>query len=234
MLIDLLALLILALFILASYYRGSVFALFSLGVTVISLILAFILVIPMGRSFRKNEKIYSSLLYYFEGNEYINKTSVEMVRQRAENTSAEELDTLISNGQVPMPIGTAIKSNVLKQAYAKENVVLLGEYFNRSVVNSVLYILSFLVLFVVLRILLGFLLKLRDFAQGGFPLLKRFNAPISYGIGFLEGILFLFVLFMLVPVVLVVLPKLSAFINKSLLGNFFYKANLLLRMLPKT
>ena len=234
MLLDLLALLVLALCVLASYYRGAVYALFSFGAMLLSLLLAFTLVIPVGRAFRNSEKLYSSLLYYFEGNEYIYKTSVEMAHQRAEITSAEELDAIIFNGQVPLPIDSAVKHNVTHLVYAGDGIVLLGDYFNHSVVNSVLYVLSFIMLFIVFRVILGFLLKLRDYARGGLPLLKRFNAPFSCGFGFLEGVLLLFVVFMIAPVALVVLPKLSDFLSKSLLGNFFYRANLLLRLLPKT
>ncbi|MCL2671819.1 MAG: CvpA family protein [Clostridiales bacterium] len=231
--IDILALLIIAICVLAAFYRGAVFSLLSLGATLLSIVLALLLVVPVGRAFRKSEELYSSLLYYFEGNEYINRTSVEMVRQRAENTTAEELDRLIFNGEVPMPIDKAIKHNVLRQSYASEDVVLLGDYFNRSVVNSVIYILTYLFLFVVFRIIFGFILRLRDFARGGFPLLKRFNAPFCCGLGFLEGVFFLFAAFMLAPVILVVLPRISEVLDKSLLGRFFYQANLLLRILPK-
>lgn len=234
MLIDLLVLLVIAVCVLAAFYRGAVFSLLSLGATLLALLMALLLVVPVGRTFRKSENLYSSLLYYFEGNEYINQTSVEMVRQRAENTTEEELDLLIYNGQVPMPIGNAIKRNVLRQAYASEDIVLLGDYFNRSVVNSVIYILSYLLLFLVFRLIFGFWLRLRDFARGGFPLLKRFNTPFCCGLGFLEGVLILFVVFMIVPVALVVLPRLSETLDASLLGSFFYKANLLLRLLPKT
>ena len=42
----------------------------------------------------------------------------------------------------------------------------------------------------------------------------------------------LFVLFMLVPLMLVVVPRLVEYIDESLLGGFFYRGNLLLRMVP--
>ena len=56
--------------------------------------------------------------------------------------------------------------------------------------------------------------------------------PLSCGIGLLHGIFLVFILFMLVPLMLVVVPRLSTFIDDSLLGGFFYRGNLLLRMVP--
>ena len=37
---------------------------------------------------------------------------------------------------------------------------------------------------------------------------------------------------MLVPLMLVVVPKLVKYIDDSVLGGFFYKANLLLKLVP--
>ena len=98
--------------------------------------------------------------------------------------------------------------------------------------DTVLNIISLLLLFLAFRLLLGFLLRLIDFGAAGLPRLKRFDAPLSCGIGLLHGILLVFILFMVVPLTLVVVPRLSDFIDESLLGGFFYRGNLLLRMVP--
>ena len=63
-------------------------------------------------------------------------------------------------------------------------------------VDTVLNILSLLVLFLIFRLFLGFLLRLIDFGAAGLPRLRRFDAPLSCGIGLLHGILLVFVLFM--------------------------------------
>ena len=98
--------------------------------------------------------------------------------------------------------------------------------------DTVLNILSLLVLFLIFRLILGFVLRLIDFGAAGLPRLRRFDAPLSCGIGLLHGIFLVFVLFMLVPLMLVVVPKLIKYIDESVLGGFFYKANLLLKMVP--
>ena len=44
----------------------------------------------------------------------------------------------------------------------------------------------------------------------------------------------LFVIFMIVPVLLTVLPRLYEFLSESFFGEFFYKANFLLSIIPST
>jgi len=46
--------------------------------------------------------------------------------------------------------------------------------------------------------------------------------------------LMLFVIFLLAPVMLTVLPKLYEFLSESFFGEFFYKANFLLSIIPST
>ena len=89
-----------------------------------------------------------------------------------------------------------------------------------------------LVLFLLFRLILGFVLRLIDFGAAGLPRLRRFDALLSCGIGLLHGILLVFIVFMLVPLMLVVVPKLVKYIDDSVLGGFFYKANLLLKLVP--
>ena len=93
-------------------------------------------------------------------------------------------------------------------------------------------VLSLLVLFLLFRLVLGFVLRLIDFGAAGLPRLRRLDAPLSCGIGLLHGILLVFIVFMLVPLMLVVVPKLVKYIDDSVLGGFFYKANLLLKLVP--
>ena len=97
---------------------------------------------------------------------------------------------------------------------------------------SLVLSVSLLLLFLIFRLLFGFVLRLIDFGAAGLPRLKQFDVPLACGIGLLHGVLLVSVLFMLVPLMLVVVPRLSKFIDGSLLGGFFYRGNVLLRMVP--
>ena len=52
--------------------------------------------------------------------------------------------------------------------------------------------------------------------------------------GLIHGVLLLFLLFLLAPIALTVLPKLYEFIEESFFGEFFYRANFFLMLIPGT
>ena len=230
--VDLVILLILAIALLAGYYRGVVYSAINLGVSLLSFALALALCTTLSGAVQKHKDLYDMMLYYFEGYEYINETSVELVHVSVEQIGEKELSVVVKNADMPSPFDRAVTENVKGQVYESRGIYSLGDYFNQTLVDTVLNILSLLLLFLVFRLLLGFFLNLIDFGAAGLPRLRHFDVPIACGIGLLHGIFLVFVLFLLAPLMLVVVPRLSKFIDDSLLGGFAYRANLLLRMVP--
>ncbi|MDD3400487.1 MAG: CvpA family protein [Eubacteriales bacterium] len=230
--VDLVILLILAIAVLAGYYRGVVYSAISLGLTILSFFLALLCIPLLTGSFKNRDTIYPMMLYYFEGYEYISNTSVEMVHYPVTQVTDDELELIVSNADMPIPLDSAVKHNVKSEQYQGLGIYTLGDYFNQTVVDVVINILSLLILFLIIRLLLGFGLHITDYAVGGLPVLQRFDVPISLGIGFLQGVVLVFIIFMLVPVMLSVVPQMSEYIQNSILGRFFYHANLFLRMIP--
>lgn len=230
--IDFIILLILALCILAGYYRGVLYSAISLGLTVLSFLLALLCCPLLSHSIQKQETLYDMMLYYFEGYEYINETSVELVHVPSSQLNEETLTTVIRNADMPRPFDRAVEKNIRKQAYAAKEIYTLGDYFNQTIVDVVLNVLSLLLLFSLFRMLLGFVLRLIDYGKEGLPVLRQLDIPFSCGIGLLHGILIVFIFFMLCPLMLVVVPRIYTFLESSPLGMFFYKANLLLYPVP--
>lgn len=230
--VDLVILLILAIALLAGYYRGVIYSALNLGVSILSFVMALLLCTTLSGVVQKRQSLYEMMLYYFEGYEYINETSVELVHVSVSQIGEKELAVVVRNADMPSPFDSAITGNVKKQVYEDRGIYSLGDYFNQTIVDTVLNIISLLLLFLIFRLLFGFVLRLIDFGAAGLPRLKQFDVPLACGIGLLHGVLLVSVLFMLVPLMLVVVPRLSKFIDGSLLGGFFYRGNVLLRMVP--
>ena len=230
--VDLVILLILAIALLAGYYRGVIYSAINLGVSILSFVMALLLCTTLSGVVQKRQSLYEMMLYYFEGYEYINETSVELVHVSVSQIGEKELAVVVRNADMPSPFDSAITGNVKKQVYEDRGIYSLGDYFNQTIVDTVLNIISLLLLFLIFRLLFGFVLRLIDFGADGLPRLKQFDVPLACGIGLLHGVLLVSVLFMLVPLMLVVVPRLSKFIDGSLLGGFFYRGNVLLRMVP--
>ena len=232
--VDLAILVIIALCVLAGYYRGTIYAALNVGVTVLSLLLALLLIPAISGLVKSSDQMYKSMLYYFEGYEYVSSTSVEMVHAKAADVSDEQVTLLTKNADMPTPMDSAVRSNIRRLAYANKGITTMGDYFNQTIVDVVINILSMLALFIVVRIVTGWALRVLDVSIEGFPVLNRYDGLFSCGIGFLHGVLIVYVLFMLVPVALTVVPRLESYLSESFLGGFFYHVNPLLYAIPTT
>ena len=232
--VTVLILVILGLCVLAGYYRGVLYSALSIGLTILSFLLALILIPVVATPVRNTESLYSSLLYYFEGYEYVSETSVEMIHYPASSLGEELLDEVVENADMPVPFGRAVKKNIQREAYAERGITTLGDYFNQTIVDVVLNMLSLLFLFVCIRVLFGFILRMIDYGRRGLPTLNRLDALYSCGIGFLHGVVLLYICFLLVPILLVIVPRLDAILTDNPLGGFFYRMNPFVYLIPTT
>lgn len=232
--IDIAIILILAITILGGYYRGFVSTVLGIGATVVSWIVARLSVPLVAGAIKGQEKLFNTMLYYTEGAEYVAITDVELTRAPIAGISADTLKTVIQNAQMPRPMDHCITRNIATEAFKADGITTLGDYFNQTIVCVVINILSLLIVFLILRVLCGFLIRGIEYGRGGFPVLTHADGPIGAGLGLLNGALLLFVLFMAVPILLTVLPKLEEFLVESYFGEFFYKANVLLSLIPAT
>ncbi len=232
--ITVLILVIIGLCTLAGYYRGIIYSAVSIGLTLLSFFLALLMIPVIATPVRESRELYGSLLYYAEGFEYVSETSVEMIHDPAAAIEPETLKEVIDNANMPLPLGRAISKNIRTLAYEKRGITTLGDYFNQTIVDVVLNILSLLFLFVVLRVLFGFILRMIDYGRRGLPTLKRFDPLFSCGIGFLHGVVLLYIFFLIAPVILTIVPKLGRELINTPLSGFFYRMNPFMWLIPTT
>lgn len=232
--IDIGVLLILAITVLGGYYRGFVSTLLDIGATLLSFLLARIGAPLIANLVKGNEKLYNMMLYYTEGSEYVAVTDVELTRTPISGISSDTLHTVIENAGMPRPMDSCVDRNIATEAFSDQGVVTLGDYFNQTIVCVVINILALLAIFLVVRVLCSFVIRGAEYGRGGFPVLVRADGLIGAGMGLFNGVLLLFVIFLVFPIVLTVLPKFFDFLSESFFGNFFYRANPLLFLIPGT
>lgn len=232
--VTILILVILGLCILAGYYRGVIYSAVSIGLTLLSFFLALLMIPVITGPVRESKTLYGSLLYYFEGYESVSKTSVEMIHDPVSSIDAETLSEVVENAALPLPLGSAVTKNIRREIYANRGITTLGDYFNQTIVDVVLNILSLLFLFVIIRVLLGFILRMIDYGRRGLPALKRFDPLFSCGIGFLHGVMLLYICFLIAPVILTIVPKIGRLLFDTPLSGFFYRMNPFMWLIPTT
>ena len=234
MIVTILILVVLGLCVLAGYYRGVIYSAVSIGLTFLSFFLALLLIPVIAAPVQNSKTLYNSLLYYFEGYEFVSKTSVEMIHDPVSSIDDETLSEVLENADMPLPLGSAVTANIRREAYKDKGITTIGDYFNQTIVNVVLNILSLLFLFVIFRVLFGFILRMIDYGRRGLPTLKRFDPLFSCGIGFLHGVTMLYIFFLLAPIVLTIVPRLGSILVDPPLAGFFYRMNPFMWLIPTT
>ena len=95
----------------------------------------------------------------------------------------------------------------------------VSDYVSYTITNVVVNIFSFLVIYIIARIIIALLINAYNYASP-LPVLRRFDSLIGGGLGVLRGFLGMFALFMIIPVILVSMPTevISDIINGSSLS----------------
>lgn len=232
-LLDLFILAIFVFFVLSGVYKGFLATLMSVAAYIISWLLALIFLSAGANAIKGNEGLYNQMLYYTEGSEYVG--DVELAKTDISEISAEELSDILDNADLPYPMAKQITKNLAQEAFVADGVRTLGDYFNQTIVCVFINIISFLIFFVIFRVILAFLINGVDYAWA-FPQLRSGDQLLAGGLGLIRGILAVFLIFMLLPLALVVLSGKLSFVTElvdgSLFSNFFYRSNFLLSMMP--
>ncbi len=234
-LLDYCVLGIFVIFILRGLYKGFISTIFSIGAFILSWLLA-LMFMPLGaKAIRNNEHIYDMMLYYTEGSEYIvNNVGVESAKLNISQLGTEELNDVVERADVPYPMDKEILSNIAKEAFADQNITTLGDYFNQTIVCVFVNILSFFGFFFLFRLVLAFFIEGVDYSWR-FPMLRHGDTLLGGAVGILRGMLSLFLIFMLMPVLLTIVGQfdlITDMVESSFFAPFFYYSNFLLSMIP--
>lgn len=230
-LLDMAIAAMLVLFVLSGVHKGFVYTAISVLCMIVCMTLAFIVMPLISRGVVENEGIFNSMLYYTEGSEYI--YDVELSKLPITSIDKDELTEVYNRSDVAYPMDIRIRENIEDAAFEDNGITSLGDYFNRTMVLVTINILVFLLIFAVLRAITAFLVGWRNYAKR-LPKLKKLDMVAAAGTGLIHGLLAMFLLFMLCPIVLTVLPfdVVEELVEESKLASFFYQSNFLLRLIP--
>ncbi len=229
-LVTLFLLIIICFTMLEGVYRGFMHSIINLGSFFLSVITSFIFSPLISSAVRANERIFSFMLYYTEGAEKIavfKDTSLPVATM-----SADKLQSIIAQSNLTEPFNTLIHQNVTASAFSSEGLTTIGEYYNMTIVCTVLNILSFLLMFLVAYILYTFVLGLINYTIK-FPELRQYDRFSGASFGLIRGFMICFLIIMIVPVVFLLLPvdQIYDYFLASKLGVFFYNNNFFLHLI---
>lgn len=222
---------IIALYFLSGMYKGLIWNLSVLASSLVSCILALLLMFPVAALFRNNKVIYNSMLSYTEGAESI--YDVELRKVNISELTDEELDVVMNKSNLVFPFRDRVYKNIINERFKDIGINTLGDYFNESMVRVMINIISFLMIYLILRIVSTYIMSWLDYSFKFF-VLKKYDWIAGAAIGLIRGILGIAVIFTIMPIVLTVLnfDAVREMVETNALASFFHNKNLILMIIP--
>ena len=209
--IDIMILVVLGVSVLFGMYRGFISGVLSLAGLIGSAALAFAMSGELAAWLKGNETLVQTLLYYTDAGSRI--TNLDL--------------SLLSVSQIS-------ESSLISGIAGASGSMTIAQLMSETIVSVSLSILSFLICFLIAYVVLTFVIHLIQYVFE-LPVLRHLDALIGGVFGLMRGVLLLFILFALVPIVLAIAPveMISDLIAASKLAPMF-DSQLILSILRQT
>lgn len=232
-LVTIMFIILIAVMLLEGIYRGFFHSALNLGAFFLSVVTSYLLYPVVSSAVYKSESLFRFFYYYTEGAELI--TSFEDSKLLVEGMGSSTLHRIITESSVGEPFASLIRQNVQTQAFAAKGITTIGDYYNMTIVCTVLNILSFFAIFIIARIVYQFILGAMEYTVE-FPELKQYDRSMGALFGLTRGMLFCFLVVTAIPVILLIVPvdKVAEYFNASSVGTYFLKNNFFLHLISGT
>lgn len=224
--VDYVILAIIAISTIIGLYNGLVISLLNIGSFFLSWIGAFVFYPLMSRFFVNHTSLMDKLIFYTNGASKI--PSIEERTLEVASLTGDQVANIVESAQLPPPFDELISSNLLNDSFDHlSNVKSIGQYFDVTIANIIVNILSFLAVFFIIRLAFFIIVSIANNVTT-LPVLKQFDRLLGAGFGAIRGILILFVVFALVPIFMTLAPVdfLSEYLDQSLFAPLFYDHNI--------
>jgi len=226
--LDILLLGIIAVYVIFGMYRGFMFSALNTASYFLAWIASYLLH-PLVSWLFGHGKFMTFLMSYTEGAAKLNLVSVEQVYLPVQNLDATAINQLVDKSSLVSPYANLVKHNMINQSLDSKGLTTVGEYFDHTVANATLNILSMLLLFLIFRLAIGLIITATN-ATHPFPVLKHYDGLLGALLGLVRGAFACYLLISLLPVFLSVVDvaSISEYVMKCPLVRFFYASNFVL------
>lgn len=228
--IDLCIILVLGLGFMLGWYKGFLVSVLNVCSYVVSWIIAVASYSSLASFILEKTNFDNTLLYFTAGAEKLSDMSVANVS--VADLGFERVQEIISTSQLPKPIENMMLDNILNNTFASQGITTLSDYFNQTLINLSLSLISFLIIFFAVKLICMFAIGLVDHIVQ-LPVLKQFDKLLGGGVGVLQAAVLVWIVFSIVPILMSVLPleSFNELIQGSLLGRLFFNGNVIFNVL---
>ena len=223
-LLDLGILAIMAISVVVGIYNGFGVSVLHLGSFIASWLVAFLFYPAVSRLLVKIfPDLVDKLIYYTDGASFI--SSVQDRSIAVVNMTPEAVRGFVENANFPPPFDRVLEWNITHQAL--NHLQTAGEYFDFTIANVIINIASIILLFLFVKLLFAIAISIYK-GISKVPVLKQFDGVMGGAFGLARGLVVLFLIFAVVPVVLAIaqVDTLNEYIEASKLTGFFVNHNI--------
>ena len=228
--VDLGIIILLAIGFLIGWYRGFLVTVLNVASYVLAWIISFAGYSSLASFILQKTNCDNTLLYFTAGVEKLSDMTVANVD--INTLSSERITEIINTSNLPKPIAEMMNDNILNQVFADQGITTMSDYFNQTIINLSLSLISFLIIFIAVRLISIFVIGLVDHVVH-LPVLKQFDSLLGGGVGILQAAVFVCIIFAIVPIAMSVLPleNFNNLIQSSFLGRLFFNGNIIFNVL---
>jgi len=218
--IDVLLLLVVFVSVIFAVYRGAVASLLGLAACLLSLMCALIAGPYLASALGGNQGVTSMLSTYTDAGSLVGDSS--LASTAVQGMSEATIEAVLKSVHLPDSMESILRNTLSNSVFAAAGKRTVNEYVSATIVSVVLQAVSFVLCFLLCFLALHMLINLVDHVFY-FPVLKHFDALAAGVFGLLRGVLVLYVLFLLVPLVRTVIPLdiVERYIGQSALAPLF-------------
>ena len=214
--IDIVILVVLGVSVVFGMYRGFISGVLSLAALIGAAVLAFMMSGDLSAWLKGNETLVETLMYYTDAGSRVANLDLSLLSISQVNESA--LAQILQSANLP----AAFESAFITSIASANGGMTIAQLLSQTIVNVSISILSFLICFFVCYLAATFVIHLVQYVFE-LPVLRHLDALIGGMFGLIRGILLLFILFALVPIVLAVapVPMIEELVEASRLAPMF-------------
>ena len=197
--IDILILAVIAVSVIYGMHRGFISGVLSVAALIGAAALSFAMSPQLAAWLKGNETLVETLMYYTDAGSRV--SSLDLSLMSVSQVTEGALEQILSSATLP----AAFRAAFITGLGSASSGMTIAELLSQTIVSVSISILSFLICFFVSYIVATFVIHLISYVFE-LPVLRHLDALIGGVFGLVRGVLLLFILFALVPIVLAIAP----------------------------
>lgn len=202
--IDILILIIIGVSVIFGMHRGFISGVLSVAALIGAAALALVTSGDLAAWLKGNETLVETLMYYTDAGSRVSNLDLSLMNVSlvTEGTLAQ----ILQSANLPAAFESAFITAVeAASASMTASAMTIAELLSQTIVNVSISILSFLICFFLAYLAATFVIHLINYVFE-LPVLRHLDALIGGVFGLVRGVLLVFILFALIPIVLAVAP----------------------------